>query len=148
MGTSIEVGNPAALSFIVWVMWFYFFLRYYQYWSSEKDANILRDLYEMLQVQAFKYCNDKYKFSNNYGWDGSLSLVRERLFKWKMEKKDFEVGRGTFISDSFSVPIVLLMWWSIKAFLGYCFHKKHMSEHVLPFILAICAPLIKIHSMI
>lgn len=148
MGTSIEVGNPTALSLIVWIVWFYFFLRYYQYWASEKDANVLRDLYELVQSRAFKYCSNKYKFTNNRGWDGSLSLVRERFFKWRMEKTDFEVGRGAFISECFNVPIALLMWWSIRTFFVYCFNKKHMSEHVLPFVLAICAPLIKINSML
>jgi hypothetical protein len=147
MGTSIEVGNPTALSFMVWVIWFYFFLRYYQYWSSEKDANILTDLRNMVYVRASKYCK-RYKDFGAKDWHGDLLLVREKIFRWSMEKKDFDPARGgMFVSGSVRVPVVLMMWWSVCAFFSYCFHKKHMSEHVLPFLLAICAPLVKIYSI-
>lgn len=148
MGTSIEVGNPAALTFIIWVVWLYFLLRYYQYWNSEKDANVMADLRGVTEGRVRQYLKAKYgegKFSG-----GSMAdLVRVSVFKWVYENEEYNPTRGAYSeAESYDVPIGLLMWWSLAVFFNYCFHKKHMSDHMLPFALAISAVIVKIHSMI
>lgn len=149
MGNSIEVGNPAALSLIIWIVWLYFLLRYYQYWSSEKDAKVLDDLGQLVQVRVFEYCEAKYQFPRNRLWNEGAILKRTRVFKWVCEVNEYDpVNEEVIIMDRFPIPIRLLMWWSAIQFFSYCFHKKHMSDHVLPFALAICALVIKAHSLI
>lgn len=92
MGTSIEVGNPAALSIIVWVVWLYFFLRYYQYWSSEKDANVWRDLNDLVSYRAIAYCEKKYSLDRNFNWDGSYVLKRKSVFRWCVTWSEYQVN--------------------------------------------------------
>ena len=82
MGTAVEIGNPAALSIMVWVVWLYFFVRYYQYWAGEKDAYVLRDLREMVKERSRKYCIKKYVLDSNYGWDGGVDIKRNMIFSF------------------------------------------------------------------
>lgn len=49
---------------------------------------------------------------------------------------------------SYDMPVLLMMGWSLIILSKYCINKKHMSEHVLPFLLGICAPLVKVYSML
>lgn len=148
MGTSIEVGNPAALTFIIWVVWLYFFLRYYQYWSAEKDANVAADLRELTEERVRKYLIAKYG-RNKFSGSSVSDLIRVRVFKWVCERKEYIPAKGGYSeTEYYHVPIGLLMWWSLAVFSNYCFHKKHMSDHMLPFALAILAVIVKIQSVI
>jgi len=148
MGTAVEIGNPAALSIMVWVVWLYFFVRYYQYWAGEKDAYVLRDLREMVKERSRKYCIKKYVLDSNYGWDGGVDIKRNMIFSWCLERREYSTGTGSNVAESHKIPIGCIMAWSCFSFASYCFHKKHMSDHILPFALAISALLVKIYSML
>lgn len=148
MGTSIEVGNPVALSVIIWMVWFYFLVRYYQYWSEDKSSYIWIDLTEMVRFKAHVYCSEKHGIDKNTSWNGTASLERKRLFSWHAIAIKERGANEKPERKNYSIPILLLMWWSLAAFVTYCVNKKHVTEHLLPFALAIVAVCMKLFSMV
>ena len=38
---SLTVGDPSVLNYILWIVNFYYFIRYYQYWKVEPNKNFL-----------------------------------------------------------------------------------------------------------
>lgn len=125
MGTSIEVGNPAALTLIIWVVWFYFFLRYYQYWSTERDANVMADLRGRTEARVRRYFKANHESGDKFNGASITDLARKRLFRWVYKLEEYNPGIGGYSeTEEFDVPIERLMWWSSVEFFSYCFHKK------------------------
>lgn len=143
LGTELLVGDPTMLKIFAWVLWAYFLLRYYQYLKSDNDAGIKQHA-----DKHFKFLATQHVLRAN-GWkslQGEVMISRQRLH-WRytvfemLSGDKVEVGQG-------ELPLVRIWWWKLRTYLHITVHTPKVTDHVLPFVLAIATPLVIVGRMI
>lgn len=76
LGTELLVGNVQILVVCAWVLWAYFFLRYYQYWRLESEQRIRKAFSKQLVSYARKFTNAKPKRDSSGGHYDNYKITR------------------------------------------------------------------------
>lgn len=147
LGTELVVGNPGVLKPLAWVFWFYFLLRYYQYWRAEPDSPI-RDAFkaqrDKLILAAYpveRLCKQGESVRN-----ARFILEHRGLLRSEVILQDRDPTRG--ISKNVATESVgrwAVFFWSIRSALHVAFNTRHATDHILPFALAVAAPLVTVY---
>jgi hypothetical protein len=133
LGTELLVGGPIILKIFAWVMWAYFLLRYYQYLKAERVHGVKPDVHNILYSKALGYSLRATGMTSPIGIDISNNGTR-----WS-----YSVGQETS-----SLPLMLSRWWTLQAYITTAVHTPKVTDHFLPFALAIATPLVIIGRLI
>lgn len=141
LGTELLVGDARVLHIFAWMIWGYFLLRYYQYLMLEGDLKLISTARERFEARAMPYVMrlidkqsllGKIKFSGSFfSWRYSvLQRVQANKFGYDSETHS---GKIPFFRSS--------IWW-MEGFLYLLLHTPKATDHLLPFVLAVLAPII------
>jgi hypothetical protein len=148
LGTDLLVGDAHVLMMCAWLLWAYFFLRYYQYWRAEPEQHIRESFKKRLDTYARSYTKARAVQEATSGavYD-DYRISRTGRASWSYTLRQFDPVKGG-INDgpTFRLPVWRLALWSLKsaAFVGI--QTPHATDHVLPFTLAIAAPVVSLCS--
>lgn len=139
LGTELLIGDANVLAIFAWVLWGYFLLRYYQYLRIETTLGIIKDFESLFQGRGRAYV---FKKINRDSLTGSIDFTREGL-RWHYTVNDYNPGVGTYqVIDRGLLPRAKATWWLVKSFLYVAFNTPKVTDHILPFLLAIAALLV------
>lgn len=137
LGTELLVGDPVMLKTFAWATWAYFLLRYYQYFKSESDAEIIRHAANYFKFLARQHV---LKSTGRTSLLGEIVLARRRL-RWGYTLAESPANvNGKIETGAF--PLILGGWWVLRAYLHVALHTPKVTDHVLPFALAVATPLV------
>jgi hypothetical protein len=130
-----------------WILWAYFLLRYYQYWQAEPSENIRDAFKQRLDKYARSYTRataiqDKYGSAyDNY------KISRTAFARWDYTLQGYDPAEGS-MKDVLtkSLPAWRLAVWLFKSSAFVCVQTPHATDHVLPFVLAVAAPITTLYS--
>lgn len=148
LGTELMVGNAQVLMACAWVLWGYSLLRYYQYWKKEPDRLVLISFKQ-------RFNNYARLFSSKYAPvpDGMGGFLDSPVIRWSGLKltsvfKKYNIAEDTWIDKPvISVPLWNIVDWSVKSALFVCFQTPHVTDHVLPYVLAAAALIVRIFTI-
>lgn len=145
LGTELLVGNVRVLAICAWVIWFYFLVRYYQYLHAEPDRHIRNSFTERFvrYVRSFTKVSDQ----DEVGQPLSYRIRRVGFAKWSYVSRPYDPARGEFVDGvGPHLPWWRLVVWSVKtaAFVGI--QTPHATDRILPFALAIAAPVVTLYT--
>ena len=137
LGTELLVGDPIILKVFAWGVWAYFLLRYYQYLNSEKDAGIREHA-----AKHFKFIATRHvlRATGRESLHGEV-LVSRSGFRWLYTVIDMRVGEREEAGRG-ALPTMRAWWWRLRAYLHLALHTPRVTDHVLPFVLAIATPVV------
>lgn len=134
LGTELLVGDAIVLKVFAWVMWAYFLMRYYQYWNAERGSGIRPDIHSFLYGKVLQVALQETGKTSTIGIDISNIGIR-----WS-----YSVDRATAVE----LPLMLIRFWTLQAYLTTAVHTPKVTDHVLPFALAIATPLAILSRML
>lgn len=134
--------NPEALLNVLWLIWFYFLVRYYQYLMVEPAIGIKTEFFRkfetlcsntMLNEFIDKYPERKLEIS-----DFSIYQLRKKSFlNWELPIYIFHPAEGKkdeYASEN--INALLLMKSFIKSSWHVFLHTPRVTDYAFPFILA------------
>lgn len=141
MGTELLVGNAKVLIYFAWAIWGYFLLRYYQYLHEEKDLGISAGIKSQFNARAWSY---PFKKINKTQINGTIDFERQG-FRWAYSVKEYDTGRSSFHETAAGfLPVMKTYWWWARAVYYVAVHTPKATDHILPYLLAIAAPVVSI----
>jgi len=141
LGTELLVGNARILMVCAWILWGYFFLRYYQYWRVEPDRHIRAAFTERFDKYARSYPNGK-PIQDSYGQEYKYKISRTAFARWAYTLQGYDpVKEGVIDGATYNLPVWKLAAWSVQSVAFVCVQTPHATDHILPFALAVAAPI-------
>ncbi len=141
MGTELLIGNVKVLVYFAWAMWGYFLLRYYQYLREEKDLGISAGVKSQFDAKAWRYT---FGIINKTQISGTIEFKRQGL-RWTYSVKEYDTGHSNLHETKAGfLPLIPTYWWLARAFYYVAVHTPKATDHILPYLLAIAAPVVSI----
>lgn len=139
MGAELLIGNAVVLGYFAWAMWAYFLLRYYQYLRAESDLGLAKVIQSGFEGRARAYVFEQLQVKQVMG---SIDFKRAGI-QWNYSVSEYDVSSGgPRETQKGSLPILRAAWWKVGSILFVAFHTPKATDHVLPFFLALSAPLV------
>lgn len=140
LGTELLVGDARILLFFAWMIWAYAFLRYYQYLRVEGDLKIATAFQSGIDTRLSKYVFRLIQKDRT----GKISRVRAGL-SWRYVVDEYD-GKTGAMQPAYSgpVPFRKMLWWGLRSAFDVAIHTPKATDHILPILLAIAAPVLKI----
>lgn len=150
LGTELIVGSPDVLIIFTWIIWAYLLLRYYQYWRRDNRSLFTQTILDAVRGYALQHSNSA-SFKKNHTPPNQNSiqadLIHESQWKLRYSITDYFPEQGKVIEVfSLSVPMWRAIYWKVKAALYFVIHTPHFTDHILPFTLAISAPIVTFYT--
>lgn len=149
LGTELLVGDPIVLKVFAWAMWAYFLLRYYQYFNAEGGTGLKPTVNSFFRSKAIQYAlratgrtsllGDFDITKNGIRWSYSIREHGSLPYAPSGEPKHEEKG---------ALPLMRTWWWTLHAYLHLALHTHKITDHALPFALAVATPLVIAGRMI
>ncbi|MDP2228409.1 MAG: hypothetical protein Q8J78_13125 [Moraxellaceae bacterium] len=141
---SINFGaleNPAAIYIAIWIAFFYFLFRYYQYFIQDGLRNLIRHHYECQEARVFKHVARLARDINAGAHYHPSQLVSLKNENWKVRvtyagEQNQKTGEIENEVRHFIVPkseIYKIMFISIC---DVSFNTSAITDYILPFIIA------------
>ena len=145
LGTELLVGDAQVLIAFAWILWFYFLLRYYQYWRSEPHQPIRQTFRQRLDRYARDFSKVK-AVQDNFGAPyNDYKITRTSFTGWTYTLQGYDPAEGAITAGpSAPLPAWRLAVWAAKSAAHVCLQTPHVTDHALPFLLAFAAPVISI----
>lgn len=141
LGNELIIGNVQVLIYSAWCLWAYFLLRYYQYWRAEPDQYIRKSFAKHLDSHVRTYINaqqDSVELACN-----DYQIVRTGYLGRSYTLRRFDAVTGSFVDlNPRSLSLWRLLYWQLKSALHVALQTAHATDHVLPFMLSIAAPVV------
>ncbi len=139
LGTELLIGNARVLAYFAWTMWGYFLLRYHQYLNIEGDLGISKAIQSGFEGRARAYVLGLLRIQQIMG---SVDFKRTGV-RWNYSVNEYdgssggprEIGKG-------SLPLLRAPWWKAQSIYDVAIHTPKATDHVLPFLLALAAPIV------
>lgn len=149
LGTELLVGDPIILKVFAWGMWAYFLLRYYQYLNTSGDPGIKAAVDGFFRSKALAYVH---KVTKRRTILGAVDITKEgRRWSYSIgengETPYDEDGNPKKVEKS-AIPLMYGWWWTLHAYLHLALHTPKVTDHILPFVLAIATPFVIAARMI
>jgi hypothetical protein len=146
LGTELLVGNTRMLMVCAWVLWGYFLLRYYQYWRIENQRRIRKAFKERLDWHAREYTKARPVQDAAGQLFDDYRITRAGLMQWSHTLRGYDPSRGMVGGKPLHLPVPRLVVWSLKSAAHVTIQTPYATDHILPFALAIAAPLVALCS--
>jgi hypothetical protein len=146
LGTQLVIGKPSILMLVVWLIWGYFLLRFYQYLNDEKPLGITEKAEEIFNKNLASYAIKKL-FFDHVVQNCQHTLIRSGVFHWQCVLAPFDAVKGKHeevVRKPISVFTVLLIVFLSQVEL--CFKTTKITDYVLPYIFAVLAPTVSLWS--
>lgn len=136
-----KLGNPSALYLVIWVFYWYFLFRYFQYFSQEGRVRLSRCFYEEMERRVMirvRILADEVKEKSNFQPHQLITLKNEG---WKIRitydgGEDGMGGRKTEV-ENIQFPTNELFKFRALALKSMTLHTSVVTDYILPFILAV-----------
>lgn len=148
LGTELLVGDPQVLMTFAWLMWAYFFVRYYQYWRRCK-APVRATYKDQMAVQQ-----SRFEDANGHIRQDAMGMTVEgRLQKTSPFRREivyevpqYDPAHGRVSVEISAVPVHFgeFLRWRIRSVVHTALHSHVVTDHVLPFALAFAAPVVTV----
>lgn len=150
LGTELLVGNAQVLMVCAWVLWGYFLLRYFQYWWIEPGKPI-RDSFDNNLIEYLKlFDQDGQRTDDKCGFFVAFRICHCGFLKWKYAiQRSYPTAndkRHINTGTPISLPFRRTAAWSVKSAAFVCLQTPHVTDHILPFVLAFAAPVVSIFT--
>lgn len=143
LGTELLVGNAKILMVCAWVLWAYWLLRYYQYWRTEPDQHIRTSFKSRLDAYARSYTKAKAVQDAAGQLFDNYKITRTGFFSWSYTLQGYNPVSGNMQDGPVSaLPAWRLAAWALKSVAFVGLQTPHATDHVLPFALAVAAPVV------
>ena len=145
LGIEIVTPNQNALTNILWIIWAYFLIRFYQYLKVEPTEGFVDNFKKKFHDSSYQivmsHVNPNKKYPKFTIGDYSIwRLRRASFFKWVLPITEYDPERGEKVEiGSEVVPTFVLLRQSLKAIGHTIAHTPKFSDNVLPFLLALGA---------
>lgn len=136
LGTELLIGNATVLVYCAWFLWLYFLLRYYQFIRAESDLGISSSYKSLFEAKARAYVFQKI---NKTYLNGNIDFRRKGLrseYSVMEYKPDLSATHET---DAGILPPLKIAWWIASSWFYIAAHTPKLTDHVLPFFLALTA---------
>lgn len=140
LGTDLLVGNVRVLMWTAWVVWAYFLLRYYQYWRTQSNQTVRTAYRQQMQNIGNQYWYANKATSANLGRQPHVEKIS--FLRWQVVVSEYVPHKGGSIEEKYPVPMWRSASWALKSAWHVAAHTHHATDHVLPFALALAAPLV------
>lgn len=145
LGTNLLIGNPEVLEVIIWFLWAYFLLRYYQFFKEENDLMIFSTFTNHFKELAKNFAMDqaikhgsKYEFAN-------LFAENTGFLKWEIKNSSYNPAEGNVLTSVTGViPCYRVIIWHLKSFIHLFLNTSKITEHLVPFIVAFMALIVNL----
>lgn len=145
LGTELLIGDVRVLMWSAWVMWFYFFIRYYQYWRTAEGQAVRKEFSNASYRRAQRAL--KRKRAREHKQISFRELNGRTHWRYSEPKKDSKPGHVTTeITQEIPVSLFYKLWWKVRAVVDVSLHTTSVTDLILPFVLAIAAPVVTIYS--
>lgn len=138
LGTELVIGRPEVLGSALWVVWGYFFLRYCQYLSAQKDLEITRLIRKRMDAYASKHF-DLRAFQSSVGEMIRYEIQHVKTLQWTFGHTELPVYQDEeklVVFPNFGVTRFSI-WW-LRAFVRISFTSTKVTDYLLPLWLAAC----------
>lgn len=143
LGNELIVGNVRVLIYSAWCLWAYFLLRYYQYWRAEPDQYIRKSFATHLDSLARTYTKVQAVQDSVGQAFNNYKITRAGVLSWSYTLQGYNPGQGSVVNlKTSALPLWRLLFWHIKSALHVALHTPHATDHILPFVVAIAAPIV------
>ena len=144
IGLNLEFKNFDIIYTALWVVFFYFLSRYYQYCREEPNLGIFDSYTEYLDhkcwqkirtlsIVAIPTCE---KYGGEYYFSKTEKTgFMKRKIKVYSSRKDF----GELVTKHFEISIVQFVPDILLSLLNTLVNRKGISDYILPFIVSFCA---------
>lgn len=125
LGTSIEFSNPERVIWGVWILWAYFFVRYWQYLNEEPDLGLHKGMGRWI---LDRIPEDEFgTYSHHVGWECSVF--------WTLYYEDHESDHdGWYSSKQGPQSAWKKAMWTIRAFTSVATKTPRFTDCVMPFL--------------
>jgi hypothetical protein len=135
LGTSIEFSNPERIVWGVWVLWAYFFIRYWQYLNEEPDLGLHKGM-GLWILERFPE-DDLNTYSYYVGWQYGIF--------WTLYYEDNESSQeGWHPSKRKPQNAWIKAMWAIRAFTSVATKTPRFTDYVMPFFVAVIPLLLSV----
>lgn len=139
MGTELLIGNAKVIAYFAWAMWCYFLLRYYQYLRAESDLGISKAIQSGFEGRARAYVLELLRIKQLMG---SVDFKRTGI-RWNYSVNEYDGSSGGPREiQKGSLPLLKAAWWKARSVYYVAIHTPKATDHVLPFLLALAAPIV------
>lgn len=144
LGTDLLVGNVEVLMVCAWLLWAYFLLRYYQYWRAEEKQPMRRALWQQFRRMKDAYWKKRYAEKYPYVEGQVADFERKEFLTYGYSFKTYDPQNTRSISLLQFEPIAVWRYiaWRVLTFLHVVVQTHHATDHMLPFVIAIAAPIV------
>ena len=161
LGTGVQVGNPDALYYALWVAWGYWFWRYFQYFKKIGDkgfrSTYFGNLNRLISKRAIRETKETKEYKDLQDDVNINSLIkmrdpqvrRQMSSGFRVKLKGLSVKKGdmerddheTSVQEEIAFPDRVyspedLRWLRVRAWLRVGVESHLFSEYLLPFIVA------------
>ncbi|NWF37461.1 hypothetical protein [Mariprofundus sp. KV] len=145
LGTELLIGKPEVLMVAAWVLWGYFFLRYYQYMREEKDLKIISTILHRFEGLAVAHTKLKSFNAEIDQENRSYYLKKVGFLRWDYVLNDYNPGEGK-VRDISSKKVSLghVAVWLLRSVLHVTVMTPRVTEYIAPIVVAIIAPVVSI----
>jgi hypothetical protein len=147
LGTELLVGNAQVLMVCAWGLWAYFLLRYYQYLRTEPHQHIRNAFKKKLDEYARSYARAVPLQDGMGGNWNDYKISRSGFFSWTYIPQVYDPVKGGMKDEpTTSLPAGRLAAWLVQSAAFVCVQTPHATDHILPFVLAVAAPIVTIYT--
>lgn len=147
LGTELLVGNPKVVTLFLWVLWAYLLLRYLQQLGAQTDLGIYEKYVErMNHLLCEKMAQiGKREFPE---WSGNLAEVGYQLLDrhgltWTQPVLKYDPQQGKQVElGILRVPAPIMIASIVRSCSFVALATPKATDHILPLLLAVAAPLI------
>lgn len=113
LGTDLLVGDARVLMAAAWLMWLYFFVRYYQYWRVA-EGQAVRNGFFKAEYRRSRKAQER-KASRERMRIEISDVSGTPYWRYYGLKKDLKPGQVAFeLSQEVPVPRWLIWWWRFQ----------------------------------
>lgn len=151
LGTELLVGNAKVLYSSAWLVWGYFFLRYYQFWlNSDSTRDIGHAIWSKVHQRVGKWTHRKGASLTTR--PVSVTLNRQAGLDWTYtlyEQGDIKPGQHMVHNKEIGQGAVS-RWFLARSYISaallVALNTTYISNYILPFAVAIAAPIVSLSS--
>lgn len=138
-----SLGNPESVYTAMWLVWFYFLVRYSQYFIQEglpSFAHIFRDrLDEACSLKIYRIVEKKYP--NNIINEVNYTMLKQWGWIFSGQSKLGDDGMGGLKVENFKLSIPQNVFYInfITSFLYVSTLRSAFTDHIFPMLLALFA---------